>query len=258
MSPHWQHPMWRALAALLAALGVLIGISVHADAAPPHRVVVSVAVANIRSRPAMDAAASRHDLAALVATGAQVLMGAEISHPDQKQAWRELAGRSRRTVGLARTDVPTSIPTAWPATRSGVATLGLGRGRVCPPRHAVVTLTRIDGLPVAFVSTHLVPTSSRWPVWRAREYVREVTRLATIVGLLHDGGDTVIVGGDLNSQQVITYARGQVTAHHGAMQIAVIPALGVAVHLGRVQVVPRSRLYTDHPILSASITLTKE
>jgi hypothetical protein len=230
-----------------------------------------VALGNFCSNPVYPAGKIKQDMKSMFSLHPDVTLSCEVAPASYRKRLRKVAhhhghdvyGIAKATPGDGRTENPITIGQRLAVTGTPhTIRLSNGRAKITPDRDMTIVRTHTPAAhKLAFIGAHLV--SEAWThqdattAWRRATWNQEHDRIKAKVAHLHQLGWTVIVGGDLNHPDPVTWHKNQVLAvNRGLMQLAVIPAHGITAHVGALDVIGVRKLTTDHPIIAAPITLT--
>lgn len=248
----------------------------------PSKVQFSTVVWNEKSFPHMPDQNYVDDLLDPVKSGwvkapAMAYLGSEFNKavPPEEPKAAQWAAAHNMTVRTAYSDTPSwqNDVAEFFVNRSDLtlytshATM-IGKaapGPASPQRRDLKTWASVGGFKVVFVDLHLtngcLPGKNGAQSWyQARCDLRDqevATETKNVVDVERANGWTVVIGGDLNDIHTVTWGSGQVDIgdNHDLMQLAVLPASGVKAALDQVRTV--TSLHTDHPLMSARVTLTR-
>lgn len=250
------------------ALAIVVDSTVAHGALLPRRASFTAVAANIRSYPAMSRRHYRHDIARLTRIrGHKVVLGTEIMRRHRERAlWRALWRSHGYWLAGGSTENHEALTGAVRrVTASSTRIAAKAAGPDSPPRYLTITKGVLDGRPLAALDTHLTNgcfphNRDRW--WypaRCRTNDRERAVIRRIADRLHWAGWTVLVGGDMNTHQRIRWGARQQSVDSGVMQLAILPAPHVRVHVDDVRVIRARRhggsLFTDHNVPIAHMVL---
>lgn len=219
--------------------------------------------ANIKSNPLMNQARVEFDVARIRKMGRNGGFN-EIKPARYKKAVDRVFGRSYNSVSESPQVVN---PRLFRVTDSRVVRMHGGFAAMTPVREVSVleTISR-NGLPVAFLESHYINRGmhktllQRNPAFRNKLHNRHWTNEALIVVELQSRSFTIFGGEDTNAHNMPCYVPEQHWIHNdGIDKMWYVPGPDVKVRVLKKEVVSDSHVFlnTDHPVLTATISITK-